>query len=70
MQRALHVSASAHILANWHHGVVHMISCGMVLHADHIYQAESAFFSRLLVDRHVRTEDPWDADLFFVPALT
>jgi hypothetical protein len=37
---------------------------------EKIYLAHSAFLSRLLVDWRVRTEDPWDADLIYVPALT
>jgi hypothetical protein len=40
------------------------------LPADAIYLAHNAFLSRLLVDWDVRTEDPWEADLFYVPALT
>lgn len=38
--------------------------------ADPIYLAYNPFFSRLLGDWSVRTEDPWDADLIYVPALT
>ena len=38
--------------------------------AEKIYLAHSAFLSRLLVDWRTRTEDPWDADLIYVPALT
>ena len=47
----------------------HQLRCAL-RPAEKIYLAHSAFLSRLLVDWRIRTEDPWDADLFYVPALT
>lgn len=35
-----------------------------------IYVSSWAFFNKLLSDWSVRTEDPWEADLIFVPAFT
>ncbi|PNH05450.1 hypothetical protein TSOC_008269 [Tetrabaena socialis] len=35
-----------------------------------IYLAEQEFFTRLLNDSVVRTENPWEANLFFIPTFT
>ena len=37
---------------------------------DQIYTAYQHFMRQLYSDWSVRTENPWEADLFYVPALT
>jgi hypothetical protein len=37
---------------------------------DPIYIAYQQFMAALLQDWTVRTEDPWEATMFYVPALT
>lgn len=40
------------------------------LQHDDLYMAEQVFYHRLLADWAVRTENPWEANLFFVPTNT